>query len=49
MHGQVTAFLDAHPFTGDPRSIPLNAHTLIQLDVGSASPAPQPFTFPAGL
>ncbi len=27
----------------------LNAHTLIQLDVGSASPGPQPFTFPAGL
>lgn len=49
MHGQVTAFLDGQPFTGDPRSIPLNAHTLIQLDVGSASPAPQPFTFPAGL
>ena len=48
-HGQVTAFVDGQPFTGDPRSIPLNAHTVIQLDVGSASPAPQPFTFPAGL
>ncbi|TMB69738.1 MAG: hypothetical protein E6J51_04535 [Chloroflexi bacterium] len=48
-HGQVTAFVDGQPFTGDPRSIPLNAHTLIQLDVGSASPGPQPFTFPAGL
>jgi hypothetical protein len=48
-HGQVTAFVDGRPFTGDPRSIPLNAHTLIQLDVGSASPAPQPFTFPPGL
>ena len=48
-HGQVTAYVDSQPFTGDPRSIPLNAHTLIQLDVGGASPAPQPFTFPGGL
>jgi hypothetical protein len=48
-HGQVTAFVDGQPFTGDPRSIPLNAHSVIQLDVGSASPGPQSFTFPAGL
>jgi hypothetical protein len=48
-HGQVAAYVDGQPFPGDPRSIPLNAHTLIQLDVGSASPGPQPFTFPAGL
>ena len=48
-HGPVTAYLDGQPFTGDPRSIPLDAHTLIQLDVGSALPGPQPFTFPAGL
>jgi len=47
--GPVAAYVDGQPFTGDPRSIPLNAHTLIQLDVGSASPGPQPFTFPAGL
>jgi hypothetical protein len=48
-HGQVTAFVDGQLFTGDPRSIPLNAHSMIQLDVGSASPGPQPFAFPAGL
>jgi len=48
-HGPVTAFVDGQPFTGDPRSIPLNGHSVIQLDVGSASPAPQPFAFPAGL
>lgn len=48
-HGQVTAYVDGQPFTGDPRSIPLNPHALIQLDVGNASPGPQPFTFPAGL
>jgi hypothetical protein len=48
-HGQVTAYVDGEPFNSDLRSIPLNAHTLIQLDVGNASPGPQPFTFPAGL
>ena len=48
-HGAVTAFVDGQSFTGDPRSIPLNAHSVIQLDVGSASPGPQAFTFPAGL
>jgi len=48
-HGTVTAFVDGRPFSGDPRSIPLMAHTRIQLDVGSASPGPQPFTFPTGL
>jgi len=47
--GSVTAYVDGQPYAGDPRSIPLNAHTLIQLDVGSTSPGPQPFTFPAGL
>jgi hypothetical protein len=49
VHGTVTAYVDGRPFIGDPRSIPLIPHTLIQLDVGSASPGPQPFTFPTGL
>jgi hypothetical protein len=49
VHGTVTAYVDGKPFAGDPRSIPLAAHTLIQLDVGSSSPGPQPFTFPTGL
>ena len=48
-HGAVTAYVDGQRFTGDPRLIPLIPHTLIQLDVGSASPGPQPFTFPIGL
>ena len=47
--GAVTAYVDGKPFTGDPRSIPLMDHTRVQLDVGSPSPGPQPFTFPAGL
>ena len=46
--GQVTVFLNGKRFSGDPRSIKLTAHALIQLDVGKVVP-PQPFTFPAGL
>jgi hypothetical protein len=49
VQGAVTAYVDGKPYTGDPRLIPLMPHTLIQLDVGSASPGPQPFTFPTGL
>ena len=33
---------------GDPSQITLQAHELIQLDVGDETP-PQPFTFPPGL
>jgi hypothetical protein len=46
--GPVTAYLDGRPFPGDPRSIPLTAHAVIQLDVGTVV-APQGFTFPEGL
>ena len=46
--GPVTAYVGGRPFTGDPRSIPLGAHAVIQLDVGTAV-APQPYTFPEGL
>ena len=46
--GPVTAYLDAKPYPGDPRSIPLHAHAVIQLDVGQAR-APMPFGFPPGL
>ncbi len=48
-HGAVTAYVDGQRFSGDPRSIPLTPHALIQLDVGSTSLSAQPFTFPAGL
>ena len=47
--GKVTATLDGQPFTSDPRTIPLEAHAVVQLDVGAPLVAPQPFTFPAGL
>ncbi len=48
-HGKISAFLNGKPFTGDPRSIPLDAHNLIQLDVGKPVVPPQPYTFPPGL
>ena len=47
-HGTVIAYVDGKRFTGDPRDIPLGAHTLVQLDVG-ADVAPAPFDFPGGL
>jgi hypothetical protein len=47
--GRVIAFVDGGRFTGNPRSITLTPHAVIQLDVGSPAPAPQPFSFPAGL
>lgn len=46
--GHVTAYLNGHVFAGDPRSIPLTTHAVIQLDIGSDTP-PAPFTFPSGL
>ena len=46
--GHVTAFVNGRRFAGDPRSIKLTPHAVIQLDVGKVVP-PQPFTFPAGL
>jgi hypothetical protein len=47
--GTVTAYVDGAPFDGDPRAIPLNAHALVQLDVGTPIVAPQPFSFAGGL
>jgi hypothetical protein len=46
--GAVTAYLNGQRFSGDPRSIPLTAHALVQLDVGT-DVTPKPFSFPAGL
>jgi len=47
-HGPLTEFVNGKVMTGDPRDIPLNAHDVIQLDVGTAVPF-QNYTFPAGL
>lgn len=46
--GTLTVYVNGRRYTGDPRAITLNAHTLIQLDIGTNVP-PQPYTFPAGL
>src|SRR3954451_19208363 len=46
--GPVTALVDGAVFGGDPRDIPLNAHSAIQLDVGATVPF-QPYRFAAGL
>ena len=47
-HGPVTAYVNSRRFGGNPRSIPLKAHELVQLDVGGRVP-PAPFVFPQGL
>ena len=46
--GTVTVMVDGRRYSGDPASITLTAHELIQLDVGSVVPF-RPFTFPPGL
>ncbi|MBV8445172.1 MAG: hypothetical protein JOZ92_04575 [Candidatus Dormibacteraeota bacterium] len=46
--GTLTVYVNGAEYSGNPRSIPLTLHELIQIDVNSSEP-PQPFTFPAGL
>ncbi|HEY4459755.1 MAG TPA: hypothetical protein VGN81_35915 [Pseudonocardiaceae bacterium] len=46
-NGKVTAYVNGKVFSGNPRDIPLDAHNVIQLDLGKVV-APQPFTFPSG-
>jgi hypothetical protein len=46
--GPVTAYVDGRRFGGDPRTIALGRHRVIQLDVGRRV-APQRFSFPFGL
>jgi hypothetical protein len=46
--GTVIAYVNGQQYTGDPRQIPLNAHAVIQLDVGTTV-APRPYTFASGL
>ncbi len=43
--GQVVAFVDGRRWTGDPRSIPLKPHAVVQLDVGSPTVKAQPFSW----
>jgi hypothetical protein len=46
--GTVTAYVNNQPYTGNPRDIPLDAHNVIQLSVGTVVPF-QPYTFLNGL
>jgi hypothetical protein len=46
--GKVTTFVNGKEFSGDPRSITLTPHEMIQLDVGQVVP-PRPYQFPPGL
>jgi hypothetical protein len=46
--GTVTAFVNGKKFTGDPTNIPLTAHAVIQVDVGTVVPFKN-YTFPQGL
>ena len=47
--GRVTAYVNAKRCAGAPGSIPLKAHELIQLDLGTPLVRPQPYTFAPGL
>jgi hypothetical protein len=44
----VIAYVNGQRYDGDPRKIPLQGHSVIQLDVGT-DVAPKPYTFPNGL
>jgi hypothetical protein len=47
--GLVTAFLDGRVFSGNPRQIPLLAHSQIELEVGRPLVTPENISFPSGL
>lgn len=46
--GKVIAYVDGERYRGDLRDIPLEEHTLVQLDVAK-DVKPRSFTFPSGL
>jgi hypothetical protein len=46
--GKVTTYVNGKQFSGDPRSITLTPHEVIQLDVGQVVP-PKPYRFAPGL
>jgi hypothetical protein len=45
--GHLVVYVNGHQYSGDVRTIALDMHTLIQLDVGG-NVAPAPFSFPLG-
>jgi hypothetical protein len=46
--GPVTVMVNDHQVGGDPRAIPLGAHDVIQLNVGTPEPF-HPYSFPSGV
>jgi|SRR5882757_5660571 hypothetical protein len=46
--GTVIVYVNGTKYTGDPSKIPLTAHAVIQLDVGT-NVSPVPYTFASGL
>jgi len=47
--GKITAWLNGKPYTGNPRNIPLTAHNVIQLDLGTPVVPFANYTFQNGL
>jgi len=47
--GHVTALYNGKVYKGDPRDIPLNAHSQIQLEIGTPLVGPESITWPSGL
>ncbi|HZT06041.1 MAG TPA: hypothetical protein VFC51_03355 [Chloroflexota bacterium] len=46
-HGEVFAYVDGARVDGDPSDIELADREVIQLNVGTDTPAPEPYAFPA--
>lgn len=46
--GKITAWINGKSYTGNPRDIPLTAHNVIQLDLGTPDPPFSNYTFPSG-
>lgn len=49
LRAPVAAYVNGERFAGDPATIPLSNHAVIQLNIGNDSPGPQPYTFANGL
>jgi hypothetical protein len=47
--GPVTAWVDGKRYDGDVADIPLELHSVIQLDVGDGAPPPDDYHFPGSL
>ncbi len=44
-----TFYVNGQEYTGDPRQIPLEAHTNIDIELGPPYPTPQPYQYQSGL